>query len=370
MKELAPGEKSQAFKHEILMILGKKLKIFPRLPKNVKVVTLDQRDLNNEDLMDFLAHTPPAKSLLLMIFYFHDDRNMTLTELKEFLEKIINSELIGKAAEFFRGSHISTAFTIFRNSIVLLNSGIFYDGDEFEKINIKEVIRDKDTIHTISCFLLSSDIEKAVVLGLLLKKFIDYRIEHKDEIHILFYIREIHSFYNREVPIFYQPLKRAINFILTEGRDNLITLAANTQKPTRQLPPSIYTHFSKIFCHRLPYNDLVSLQNFASIPINIINKMQRVGKGQGIYISSGEFRYLMEIPPTRHMKKEEGFNVINYLSDKFGVNDYSNFNFGDQSINENSDQSEPPLISSNRNRAVKKEFLEEEKEQVKVGDWG
>ena len=334
MYDLTGGRlKPCAFDHEIIMILGNRLKDVQTLPKNVKVVTLDQNDLTNEDLIDFVAHTPSAKGLMYMIIYFNNNKNLNLDDLELYLKNIIEGTLDYDKQQSFKGISRSTVFVIMRNIILLKNSGIFSDHPGIEKIKINDLIKDVNKISTVSCYLLSSEIEKAVVLGLLLKKFIDYRRVHKDRIHIIFYVRELHAFYRKETPIYYIPFKRYIDFVLTEGRDNLLTLVCNTQKPTRQLPPSIYTHFSKVLCHRLPFNDAYSLQNFASIPIDIIRKMQSLDKGQGIYIASGGFRYLMEIPPTRHMKKEEGFNVLAYLNKRFGVVDYSEISgslFGDK----------------------------------------
>ena len=318
----------KAFNNKIILFCGRKLMDLKnkKLPKNVEIRTLSPYDLVNEELIEIISPTDSAKGILLMILYFNKRKKMNVFDFKDYVEQIIHKTLDFRVQEFFKGVHRMTLFVILREIITIINSGIF--NDSFPKINIKELIEDKDTITTISCFLLKSHVERAISLSILFRNIIKYREENDLKTPLVFYVREIQTFFKPEYKKYYKLLIDNMRDVLEQGRDNLITLVANFQTFS-QLPPDFYRQFGagKIFAFGMPERDASKLLEFCPIPYIFLRKLLMCHKGQGMYIAGGQFRYLMEVVPTQHLKKEEGFKVLDYLIIKYGYNDYSNLDF-------------------------------------------
>ena len=317
----------KAFEHEIILFCGKRLLHIhkKRVPKNITIYTLSKDDLTNEELIDFLGKTDASKEYINLILYVNRGKIMNIDDIEKELIEIMSTK--GKERlPLYEGMRATTISVLLRNIAIIKSSGLF--SDAFPKLDIKKLVEDKKIITTISCFLQSTHIERAVVMSIILKKIIKYRYESNKRIPLTMYIREIQTFYKKEYENEYRLMRDMIRDILEQGRDSLITLVCNFQI-FKQLPADVANQFSsgKVFSFALPEVEGKKLLNYAPIPSLYIYKLQMCQKGQGMYVVNGQFRYLMEVIPTRHMKKKEGFNVWNYLGKEFDWNDYSDLDY-------------------------------------------
>ena len=320
----------QEFKNDIIMFLGRDIEYITKLPANVKVVTFSEEDITNDDLIDFLAFNESQRGLMQMCLYNNMNKNMTFTAIETYLKRartkgsMANREMIGM--------NTMSCFTILRRISVIKSSGLFYTGTnpKIHKFRFEDMIKNKDTITTVSTLLLPSDDLRGLALGIVMKKIIDTRKKSKDRTPVLFYIREASYFYHKEAPVYYNLIKESINKILREGRDNLLTCVLNTQLP-QDLPNNIYKQFGKILCLRVP--DPKILLQKALVDNRTMKKIANLQqKGTGIYIYSGGYAYPVRVPPSYHQKKSEGFDVFSYLSTKFGNIDYSDIQILDLDV--------------------------------------
>ncbi|MBU1075708.1 MAG: hypothetical protein KKH98_00350 [Spirochaetes bacterium] len=316
------------FNNEIILFCGKRLLNIhkKRVPKNISIFTLDKNDLTNEELIDFLGKTTAAKEYVNLILYANRDKVMNIDDMENLLIDIIQTP--GKDREpLYKGMVATTLSILLRNIALIKSSGLF--SDAFPKLNIKKLVENKKVISTISCFLQVSHIERAIVLSVVLKKMIKYRYESNKKIPLTLYIREMQTFYKKEYDSEYSLIRDMIRDVLEQGRDSLITLVCNFQI-FKQLPSDIANQFSsgKVFSFALPLKEGEKLLNYAPIPKMYLAKLQMCSKGQGMYVVNGMFRYLMEVIPTRHMKKTEGFDVWNHLGAAYGWNNYEHLDYG------------------------------------------
>jgi len=320
--------KPRAYPNKIYMINGNKLSRYPRLPKNIQIVSLKEEDLDTQDLIYLLGTTDSSQSFLFMIAFDLKDNEskdqMTLADVESYCMRLTNKE--PELMERFKGSVPATAFVIRRNIALLRQSGIFANhfpnGDPIPKINIDEVMKEK-SITTFGCSLLETDIERAVGLGILLKRLLAYNQNNQKKIPLFIYFREIQQIYNKNNRSFnfYNMLRQYVYFCLTEGRDNLISLICNAQTLSQVDP--IRTFFNKVFALRLPYDEAKKLINYAPINKDTLNKLQMLDRGMGIYINNGIFEYVVHSLPPSFQKKQEGSDVLGVLGNIWGWNDYS-----------------------------------------------
>jgi len=319
--------KPKSFKNDIVMICGRKILKQDRLPKNVSIRSLDKDLFVDNDMIPFLTNTHAGEGLLQMIFFFNEVRGekpMNIDDLQNYLLKIINDQLPDMETTAFKSSKGNVVPPILRNIISLKSSGIF--SEKFPKISLDELLKDSQSITTISYSLLDTSLERAVAQSLLLNMVVKQRDEIKKKaklIPLLIYYREFQVAYNKHDESFYRNcsmLRQKFWWILTEGRDNKITLIANYQTP-KQIPDNVANQFQKHFSLAVPKKEAESFQSFAPIPPLTINKLSLCGRGQGLFFASGTYKYPVEVMPTLHMKKEAGFNVMEHLQKVFGSYD-------------------------------------------------
>lgn len=313
--------KPKGYDNEILMFLGTNLEYFPKLPKNIKIITFSEDDVTNDDLVDFLAFNESQRGLMDMILYNNSNKRMTFSSVERYLTLAKIKET--PENEEMKGSHRMTIFTILRRIASIKSSGLFHNKDSkyFHKFNFEDCVKDIKTISSFSTLLLPKEEQRGLALGILMKKVLEMRKKSKSRVPVLFYVRELSFFYRKNVPTFYNLLKDSFNKILREGRDLKYTLVINSQLP-QDLPDYIFKQFNKVICLKIP--DPRILLRKAAIDPFTIKKLENLDeKGVGIYISSGKYRYPIYLPPTMHQKKQEGFDVFTYLGTKFGKIDYS-----------------------------------------------
>ncbi len=322
LKFLTNGQlKPKKFKQEIIMFNGTRLADYPELPANVKVVTFRQKDLTNDDLMDFIAYNDTQRGLLDMLFYYNK-KTMTLDDVEDYLRKSIEPNT--EENRILKGGHIATKFTMLRRIAAIKQSGLFHEGDRdlMDEFDPLKCVQDKDTITTFSTMLLPRDDLRGLALGLAIKKIIDMRRKNLDKERnpVVLYVRELSGFYADAKATYYSLIKSQFNFILREGRDNLFTLVANTQLPT-DVPEYVLYNFNNFFCLKVPEPKF--LQRKAMIPNKYIDKLKNLTEpGIGMYVSNGSFRYPVRSIPTLHLKKTEGFDVLDYLSSIYGKKNF------------------------------------------------
>ena len=315
---------AKAYPNKIYMLNGNKLKYFPKLPKNVEIVSLKATDLDTQDLILLLGSTDSSRSLLYMILFdlkeTENREDMNLIDVENYAVRITAGDIK------FKGASVQTAFILRRNIALLKQSGIFNDffpnGEPIKKINMNDVMLEK-SITTFSCALLETQIERAVGLGILLKRIVSYNQENQHKIPLAIYFREIQQIYNsmNKSDDFFNMLRHYVYFIITEGRDNLINLICNAQTLSQVEP--IRNYFNKVFALRLPMNEAKKLIDYAPINKATLEKMQMLDRGMGIYINNGIFEYVVHSLVPSFQKKQEGSDVLGFLGNIYGWNDHS-----------------------------------------------
>jgi len=323
-KRLTNGTyKPIGFKNKVCMLSGHKLQEYKEFPSNIDIVSLRESDLDKQDIIDLLGTTDSAISLLYMIFkYLEDEESITKVSLKH-IEKFSRDIATGGVArrtygDSFKGAKSSTAFIISRNIATLRGSGIF--DRRFPHLNISKFMKDPSHILTTSCTLLSTNIERAVGLGIILKKICHYARTAKEKIPIWIYFRELHTIYTQTMEKeenFHGMLRSWVYYILTEGRDNKLWLIADWQI-LDQVPDYIKYHFSKIMALRQPRAAARSLTNFAPIDNQTLKKITESQRGVGCYICGGKYSYPVYTIPPHFKKKMAGDNVFEMLKKIYG----------------------------------------------------
>lgn len=307
----------KAFKNDIIAICGRRLldKNVKKLPANIKIRTLDKKHLVNEDLIDFLAETKAARGILHLVLYLNEGKTMGIDDMHKFLIKMIRKDLEPEQLEMTGGVNRASIATILRNIAGIKNSGIF--SDAFPKIKIKDLVEDKSIITSISCFLLKTHSERALALGVLLRNINRYRETRTQRGNLFVYFRELQTVFKKEYYEQYRLLRDSLRDILEQGRDLKTVLIADFQS-FEQVEVGFYTQFQRCFALGMTSRDSVKLHNFGTVPPLYLYKLQQCKPGQGMVLSNGEFRYLIEVVPTKHMKKTEGFPVLDYLGRMYG----------------------------------------------------
>lgn len=322
---------ARGFDSDIYMILGKRLFLFSQLPKNVHVVTLDEQDFKGEPVIDFLAgNSNPSREMLTMMFWVLRERyrirEPTLSDVEAEIERIRQEQEKPKKDQFYitknyQNIHYMTLGSIFRNIIKIRESGIFTTDDRFQKISIKKILENPNIITTFSMQLLENDMQKALALGMIAKKIVDFKMQFKELPQVLVYMREIQKFYQKRddnMDIHFSLLKNQIYYMLTEGRDTGIILYANAQDFEAQLS-AINPYFHQLIIGRQSKKTADKLNNWAYIPRQILDKVPTLEPGVFLIISMGKFYYPVFSPPTMHKKKEAGFRVLEHLTKKYGM---------------------------------------------------
>jgi len=325
--------KSRSYKSEIIMFLGNNINKIPKLPKNIRVCVFNEKWFQNEDMYKILAFNENQVGLLDTIFEAVDDRQMTLSQIYEFLKK--GADKTTDEGKVLKGNvHYQSVSTVKRRCRTLLRSGLFYNDKEdskyFEFLDLFASANKIDTITTFSTYLISDKYIRYVCLNLLIKKFIEF-IELRQYFNpLLFYIREINDFYfSKKPPPYLEDIQDNISKILRQGRalgGTKISLVIDTQY-LNDVPDHVFNSFNKFVIFRLPFSDAKKLLYKATIPELFIRKVAALNVGLAMYVANGEFYYPIRTMPTLHKKSEADFDVFQYLSDKFGVVDYSGSKF-------------------------------------------
>lgn len=305
--------KPQGFESEIVCVLGKKIKEYKVLPGNVKVRTLRKDDITGQDLIPFIADTTPAEGLCNVVQYIHGTKKLNVDDFQNFLERLMGKK-DAMIAEFVRADP-RTIFTIIRNIIDLKNSGIF--SDAFPKLDISEIMGDAKTITTFSYDLIEGGRQVAMVKSVIAHKIKEYIIGEDKKKPILVYYREFQDIFDKDIGKYYDMLKDACWYFLTQGRDNKVQLMVNFQS-FQQVPNKVLFQFQQLYAGGMGLKEAELLRNWATIPTVTLNKFPHLMPGQGMYIHNGEFEYLVEVVPPLNKKKEEGFPVIRFLCGLFG----------------------------------------------------
>lgn len=315
----------RGFKNDILMFAGNKI-IKERsmiLPKNIRIVSLDEKDLENEDMLMLLGTSSTTISTLYMMFNvykkFFNKPKVTLSDIRKACEWCLMKNCPnGEAKNILDTAHKQTIYVLQRNIEMTEESGLF--NEAFERVDIHKLIKDNESITTISCSLLDDDIQRAIALSILMKKIFRFKQKNRKSKPTTIYIREMQTFFDKQKVIYQYSgmLREYINLILREGRDNKITLFADFQS-LGDIPMNILGKFNKVFALRLPKNDAKKLSMFANIPDDIIDNMLNLKRGVGIYISNGNYAYpIYTIPPNFH-KKSSGEDVFKALGNIYGL---------------------------------------------------
>jgi len=318
--------KPTKFKHEIIMFYGHKIRQYHKLPKNIKLVSLRKEDIEFDDLLQILGTTDASKTLLFNIRYYHETMKeiglCTYKDLESYIKKIFTKKFDDEEeSEFFQGAHPATVSKLFQNLIIVEGSGVFHPG--LPHFDVKEMMRHRDVITTTSAALMATDVERAIVMSIVIKKIVTHNLNPAHRVPIIVYFREIQHIFEKENEDFeFWGLARFYTKeILKEGRDNLITLYCNAQNLGQCKP--ILKYFSKAFALRLDQDDAKSLLGFAPIDSQTLSKLISLERGKGIFVSGGEYQYVCETLPPHHLKKKEGANVLGYLDKEYGSTDYS-----------------------------------------------
>ena len=313
----------KAMDSEIICILGKGIKNYKELPANVLIRTLDKKDLTGYELIPFISTTDVSESVLYFLQYIYPDKELNIDDFQNLLEKIVMKQLPEDMQQILKCDP-RTAFTILREIGMLKNSGIF--SDEYPKLDIEAVYHTPKIITTFSYDFLLADKEVGVVQSIICKKIKSILIKSANKQPLLFYYRELQDLFNKETEQYYGMVRDAVYYFLTEGRDNMVMVLANFQSFT-QVPTSYSTHFQKLYAGGMPLREAENLNNFATIDKITLYKLTTCKAGMGIWISGGSYYYPIEVPPTMHKKKEEGFPVISYLISIYGSQDLSQKNW-------------------------------------------
>lgn len=326
---------SKQIKNEIIMLRGKVLVKFPRLPKNIKVTVFNEEWLSNEDLKKFLAFNDAQSGFLDTIFEIFEDRHIKLSFLYNFLMKAKDQKSREYKVIKQMGAHYMIINTVKRRARTLLRSGIFFNSLEEDKnalkyfhfLNLEDSLKDINSITSFSTYLIEDEYIKYVAESVLLKKFIELIETRQYELPMLFYIREMNDFYYQKNPEPYVlDVRESIEKILRKGRflgSAKVTIIGDTQL-LNDIPDAVFNSFNKFICFRLPVKDSNLLLRKATIPLDYLYKLASCDVGQGMYVVNGGYEYPALFLPTLHMKAEPEFDVFTYLGSVYGYIDYSN----------------------------------------------
>lgn len=310
-----------AYPNQIYMPLGERITECPNIPKNVKVVTFSLDELRVDEILYWFRDFEGAKDMLEYLYYLHP--NMKIKEVIEFLKKVAKDKQSEEAEELLMPDVRSVRRVLVRLD-KLVKSGMFYDGEDFETIRIKDVIQDPETICSFSSYLLKTDEERGLMYGLILKKIIDAKIRSRLPYPIIIYIREIsYILGGKHTRVsHYEYLKFQVMRVIREGRDFGISLYADTQRRD-DLEPLYRNQFNKIIQLRCLKKDAENLLGVANLPTQIIDKISKLTIGKAIVICSGQYWYPVTIPPALHSKKSAQEDVLKILNNKYGSTNYS-----------------------------------------------
>ena len=127
-------------------------------------------------------------------------------------------------------------------------------------------------------------------------------------------------------------LRTAIQYMLVEGRDTGTLVYGNAQDYFNQIPEHVRVHFQKLYIGKQSSKSANRLNEVASIPLSIIEKIPRLEQGAYIGLGGGDFHYPIFVPPTRHKKKEEGFDVLQFLTNQYGSHEWKTDNLFKQTF--------------------------------------
>ncbi|MFC1648870.1 ATP-binding protein [Nanoarchaeota archaeon] len=332
----------RTYQSECFMIAGNRLQYIKKLPANIQVVSLDEDTLNISDLYYLLGHSDSSRALLSQLQFEQGD--MSLRELLEFLEQ--PDDTLKKM-----GVHFMSKYSILRSIKRWIGSGMF--SDDFPKLDIKKVLKDKKTITSFSSYLLEEESQKALFYGLLLKQVLDAKRWHQTKHRVLVYVREISNFVGSYSGAEWSMAQKNLLSILREGRDVGVTLLADTQR-ARDLHPSFRRQFGTIVQMKADLADADTVREVVDVPQGIIRKIPKLKVGEGLVLSGSHYYYPCFFLPARHMHKKPHLNIMRLLSNIHGTVDYSSL------ITRTSTNSDPPKIEVENPRARKKEEVKPE----------
>ncbi|GEM_PF-4535554 len=310
MSELSEGYlKPRSYSNQIILFAGARLKYYNTLPANIEVMSLDVEQLTLSDLLYLLGTTESAKALLGSIYYTHGE--LTLFELMKHLE------------QSKEGEHAQSRWAILRNIKRWLQSGLF--DDDFPKINLTEIMNDKERITSFSSILLENEDEEGLAYGLLLKQMLEIKRRKLVKTKQCLYVREISTFMGQYATPHMQFARKGILSILREGRDLGTTLYADTQR-AGDLRPTFRRQFGKIIQLKSDYADARMLLEIGSVPMAVLAKIPKLNCGEGLIITGWQYYYPCFFPPAGHLHKKPHFNVLNILSKHYGTKSYSSYN--------------------------------------------
>lgn len=297
--------KPKSFDNEIIFIAGMRLKFIKKLPANIKVMSLDIDDLSLSDMF-FLATTQSTKGVLSYLQYEHG--NMKINELVDFLQKTEDKVI-----------PTLTKYLLLRNIRKWLNSGMF--SENFEKIEFKKILKDKNTITSFNSYLLEDAEEESLFYGLVLKKILDTKRYEKIKHRVTIYCREISNFmgqYAKE----YDFVRKQILTIIREGRDIGLDLFADTQR-MKDLPTVFRRQMGRIIQLKSDFSDAETLKEIIDVPPSVLYRIPHLKVGEGMVISGSNYYYPCFFLPSLHYHKKPGLDVLKILGRRFGWSKYS-----------------------------------------------
>lgn len=323
--------KPTEFKNDIYLPLGEKIKYLSKLPKNLKIFTFDINDVGKQEVMFWFREHQSCKDILEYFFYI-EPRLSILERIKFIKDCVIEKENKKRNEEDSEKLKklLSPDVRTLRRILLLLDrmleSGLFYRGNEFKNINIKEIIEDNETITSFSAFLLETDDEKGLFYGLLARKIMETKMKYNKLPPTINYIREVSYFLGETYPKSYIYFRHQLIKMIREGRDLGVYLLADSQR-LKDIENIYRKQFFMIICLKMHRSEAEHLKEICDIPDRIIDQLPRMQIGKGLVICSGQFHYPVTFPPALHDKKSAQEDVLTKLGNLYGYYDYTSVKY-------------------------------------------
>lgn len=308
------GFKTELLPTELIAVSGKDLETINKIPKCIKICSLDINSISLSDLESTFSNDAGKVALGYILMQYGE---MNIDELTEFLQKQISA---GKEGD--KQLPIQTISKILRRIFSAKSSGIF--NKNFEHIDFKKMFQNKKMLTVFNFSFIESEEDRGLATSLIIKN-ISYIQKHLRQPTTLYY-RECAQTFSKTAPSDYSLAKRVLEQIARQGRDLQFSLLLDTQR-LNDIPPPVRRNMGTVVCMRMDMGDASLINSdIATLDEETLKKISLLNRGEAVIIHAGMYDRPVFIPPTQHYHKKPTDKPFKLLGQFYGWQNFKQKN--------------------------------------------